>query len=230
MKAYIDHPSFADPQPYCDFFAVPQPPLSHKDDQTFRFLAYNYARKHECDTPDPWAARVRWCCDDLVTANRWLAFHFARKMSARRNTGIDFDDLLSDCLLAVLRSVRGFDVTRGVKFGTYATNAMIRITRTLRAKERKHRTSRETFYYDGTIRKFAAKATDIRDDALWARVLEAVEKLPERERIVIAGQFLCPRKMSAESLAAPFRVTKQRVHQLKNLAIGRIRKSLGVET
>ncbi len=230
MKAYIDHPSFSDPQPYCDFFETPRPPLSHKDDQTFRFLAYNFARKRETESPDPWAARVRWSCDDLVNANRWLAFHFARKMSARRNTGIDFDDLLSDCLLAVLRSVRRFDVSCGVKFSTYACQSMIRITQTLREKEREHRRSRETFYYEGEVRKFAAKAIDIRDEALWDRVMKEVGKLPDRERIVIAGQFLCPQKMSAESLAAPFGVTKQRVHQLKNMAIGRLRKSLGVET
>lgn len=230
MKAYIDHPSFADPQPYLDFFDAPQPPLSHKDDQTFRFLAYNYARKQECESLDPWAARVRWCCDDLVTANRWLAFHFARKMSARRNTGIDFDDLLSDCLLAVLRSVRRFDVSCGVKFSTYACQSMIRITQTLREKEREHRRSRETFYYEGEVRKFAAKAIDIRDEALWDRVMKEISKLPVREQVAIAGQHFCPQKITLESLAASMGVTKEAVRQWKNKGLAKLRKSLGVET
>lgn len=60
--------------------------------------------------------------DKLVTMHLYIADIVARRFAGR---GVDRDDLYQVASLALLKAVERFDVSKGVKFSTYATPTMI---------------------------------------------------------------------------------------------------------
>lgn len=56
--------------------------------------------------------------DELILQNMPLVTHIARKVVRRR--AIDFEDLVSEGVIALMKCVDRFDPSRGIKFVTYA--------------------------------------------------------------------------------------------------------------
>lgn len=56
--------------------------------------------------------------EKMIMANLRLVINIAKRY---KNRGLDFNDLVSEGNLGLLRAVDGFDYTRGLRFSTYAT-------------------------------------------------------------------------------------------------------------
>lgn len=111
-------------------------PLSREDERTL-FLRLNYAKYRlnrlldGRDTCPPaqrkqgvalWRKRIDQVRETLVNANLPLV----PKMVRYRSAGlVDFEDLLAEGYMAVLRSIDKFDVSRGYKFSTYACRSIL---------------------------------------------------------------------------------------------------------
>ncbi|MCE5328370.1 MAG: sigma-70 family RNA polymerase sigma factor [Planctomycetaceae bacterium] len=109
--------------------------------ERFIFLRYNYAKYRLCQARRQgqrrgtyaWNSRARWARAQIIHANLALVPVMAQRAI---NRGVDFDDLLSEGYLAVMRCVEKFDVSRGYKFSTYACRSILASFSRLQRKAR----------------------------------------------------------------------------------------------
>lgn len=160
---------------------------------------------------------IRECRDLLINCNQRLVYAQAKQKLA---LGENIDDLVSDGNLSLMRAVEKFDYSRGNKFSTYATWAIMKnFARSIPdAKTHKQR------YMTGHDELFEAKA-DVRTDeqevlaqadAARARVNRLLEHLDARTREVIrmrTGLDGCE-EMTLEQIGQHFGITKERVRQI----------------
>ncbi|MCE5277107.1 MAG: sigma-70 family RNA polymerase sigma factor [Planctomycetaceae bacterium] len=110
-------------------------------EERFMFLRYNYAKCRLAQARDArqrramylWNSRARWARSQIIHANLALVPVMAQRAI---NRGVDFDDLLSEGYLAVMRCVEKFDVSRGYKFSTYACRSILASFSRLQRKAR----------------------------------------------------------------------------------------------
>jgi len=110
--------------------------LAAKDEEVL-FLRYNYARyrlgklltaQNRCHSMRHarqmilWHGRVLALQGDIVEANMGLVLAMVKRGHI---TNVEFEELVSDGHLTLLRAVDKFDVSRGFKFSTYACRAIL---------------------------------------------------------------------------------------------------------
>ncbi|RMF83120.1 MAG: sigma-70 family RNA polymerase sigma factor [Planctomycetota bacterium] len=184
---------------------------------------------------DRLAYRVR---DQIANANLGLV---PTMVERSRITGVDFSELISEGHLALLRSIDKFDCSRGFKFSTYACRAILTsITRAVALMAR-HR-SRFPTEYDPDLQKgdvIEQRRAGFEEHCVeeLQRILKANSaELSEVERSVLNDRFgLLERDRSGDEVmktlrqvADNFGVTKERVRQIQNKALAKLRATLDV--
>ena len=221
--------------------------------EQFLFGRYNYLKyraaqlQKEINPRDPLAGAVRELRtylllaqkvkEQLLCANLRLVVSTARKHT--RSEG-EMLDLISEGNLALINAVEKFDFTRGFKFSTYATWAIVK-------RFASYRGSRRNLPEFVTADEALEVATDLRvaDNRILA--LESARKslrqaiaeaLEERERIIVeehyglAEQKPIPGQRKARSLSqisALVGLSKERIRQIEMLALSKLRKLLSPE-
>ncbi len=141
-----------------------------------------------------------------------------------------FEELLSDGLIAVIRSVEKFDFDRGFRFSTYATMVIRR--QLYRSMKNDHRD--RTRFTTGEQSIFTEHPELDRDPRIgyqgWvqlnASLTTLMGDLDERERHIIRARFgfdTDGKKQTLQSLAKEFGVCKERVRQLEKRAMTKLR-------
>ena len=213
------------------------------------FMQFNYARYRmrriqkslRGRTPDAAEARelVRWhgiatkCREQIAETNLALVLAMAKRV--RLGEG-EFADLIGEGNMALMRSVDKFDCGRGFKFSTYACRSILKAFSRHGLKLAKHR-QRFPVEFDPALEQgdgvAAIRADSERQDA--AEVREIVEKnradLSEIERAVVMHRFAFAgtEPGRAPTLAEVGRLvglTKERVRQIQNSALQKIRIAL----
>lgn len=223
-----------------------------RDEESELFLRYNYCRyrmmrilkafsgkritaagTRELLSWDHVALDVR---DAIVQTNLGLVPSMVERS---RLTGVDFAELISEGQLALLRSVDKFDCTRGFKFSTYACRAILTsISRAVSLMAR-YRT-RFPIEYDPDLQK--GDTVEVRREdteevcvrELSRMLAENTADLTATERKVLAERFGVQgtnRTQKAEpktlrQVAEVFGVTKERVRQIQNKALGKLREAM----
>jgi len=155
-----------------------------------------------------------------------------------RLTGVDFSELISEGQLALLRSVDKFDCSRGFKFSTYACRAIITsISRTVALMARQR--ARFPTEYDPELQRGDAIEsrreevegscmTELR--GIWS---DNVADLTSTERRILAERFGINNSgkkrgepKTLRQVAQVFGVTKERVRQIQNKALAKLRTVL----
>jgi RNA polymerase sigma factor (sigma-70 family) len=170
------------------------------------------------------AARVK---EQLINCNMRLVVSIAKRHAGQAD---NFFELLSDGNLSLIRAVEKFDYSRGNKFSTYASWAIMKnFARSI--PEEKRRRER---YVTGHEEMFEA-APDTRSDEqdLLAsaeqtkhRVNRLLEYLDPRERQIIrmrAGLDDNAEGMTLEEIGAQLGITKERVRQLNVRIMNKLR-------
>jgi RNA polymerase sigma factor (sigma-70 family) len=154
----------------------------------------------------------------LIGCNMRLVAHIAKK---HVSTNQNVFELISDGNMSLLRAVEKFDYTRGNKFSTYASWAIMKnFARSI--PEEKHRRER---YLTGHEEMFDAapdNRTDEQDllhsaEQAATRVNRLLEYLEPRERQIIrmrAGLDDGTKGMTLEEIGQKMGITKERVRQL----------------
>jgi RNA polymerase sigma factor (sigma-70 family) len=170
--------------------------------------------------------------DQLINANMRLVVSIAKKHAAQAD---NFFELLSDGNMSLIRAVEKFDYSRGFKFSTYASWAIMKnFARSI--PDEKHRRER---YVTGHEELFEA-AADTRSDE--HEVLAAAEQraqqvnrlldyLDPRERQIIrmrAGLDDRSKGKTLEEIGQELGITKERVRQL-NVRIMKKLRDIAVE-
>lgn len=213
------------------------------------FLQYNYARhriakiQKQLGTmlPDVATAReiLRWhrvakrYREQIAETNLALVLAMAKRT---RMSEVDFADLISEGNMALMRSVDKFDCGRGFKFSTYACRAILKAFSRQGMKLSKYR-QRFPSEFDPQFEKSnhleTVRATDEKDSAAEVRhvVMSNSCDLTDIERTVIVHRFgLDPQRslpgLTLDQVGQIIGVTKERVRQIQNKALEKIRVAL----
>ncbi len=165
--------------------------------------------------------------NQLIRANLRLVVSIAKKHVGPSN---NFFELVSDGNMSLIRAVEKFDASRGFKFSTYASWAIMKnFTRSI--PEEKNRRDR---FVTGHEEMFEI-APDTRSDAYeqetgHRRSQELVQgmlgRLNERERRVLISRYGIggADEQTLEQLGRELGVTKERVRQIESRAQEKLRK------
>lgn len=226
--------------------------LTAAEEQT-HFLRYNYARyrmvrileEHRGSRLSTAAARelIKWdevarrLCDDIVQANLGL---IPTMIERSRVNGMEFADLISEGQYALLRSVEKFDCSRGFKFSTYACRSILTAIARAVALMARHRSHFPMEFDPDFQSPDLLELREAFDDEDTVRALSAVLKsnsadLTRTERKILSERFGFDSRLTGDKDAVPktlreiasiFGVTKERVRQIQNRALEKIRMAL----
>jgi len=185
-----------------------------------------------------WVHRERTLRAEIVRLNLPLVLAMARRT---RITGVDFADLISEGNLALLRSVDKFDCRRGFKFSTYACRAILKSFSRVATRTARYR-GHFPVEFDPTLEKsdfVDQKRRRLEDDCVceiqWIlgdnlANLSPTEQTVIRARFALDGEGRSPdqptRGKTLEQVGEMLGVTKERVRQIQNKALAKLRAAL----
>ncbi|MFZ4575406.1 MAG: sigma-70 family RNA polymerase sigma factor [Phycisphaerales bacterium] len=176
------------------------------------------------------ADRVR---EQIAETNLALVLAMAKRT---RMSEVDFADLVSEGNMALLRAVDKFDAGRGYKFSTYACRAILKAFSRQGMKLSKYR-QRFPTDFDPKLEKsnfLETKRSTFEKDAaeeVKRIVLQNTADLTDVERTVIEHRFglesgELDKPMTLEQVGQIIGVTKERVRQIQNKAMEKIKLQL----
>jgi RNA polymerase primary sigma factor len=164
--------------------------------------------------------------NQIVLANLRLVVSFVKKLI---RPGQDFAELVSEGYFALIRAVEKFDFSRGNRFGTYASWAIM--NGLLRDPPRDRRRDRLITGHEAMLEAVPDYRVDGRQsESDQPRLQEAVRgmlgRLDDRERRIIVGRFGLEgtHEKTLDQLGKELGVSKERIRQIENRARGKLRQ------
>ena len=163
----------------------------------------------------------------IARCNLRLVVSIARKFGDRDNP---FDEFVSDGNLALLHAIAKFDYGRGFRFSTYATHAIQRsFYRQVRQKQR--RTNRVTLGSSELLNETEDRPSIRPADETQYRQFQSLidqmsDRLDEREQAILTARFGldgADKGLTLQKVAKKLGICKERVRQLQNRAIEKLR-------
>jgi RNA polymerase sigma factor (sigma-70 family) len=165
--------------------------------------------------------------NQIIRANLRLVVSIAKRHVALSN---NFFELVSDGNMSLIRAVEKFDFSRGNKFSTYASWAIMKnFARTI--PEENYRRDRFVTGHEEMFEAAADNRTDEHEyESAVKRMQDAVKgmlgRLDERERKIIISRFGLGgvSEQTLEQLGRELGITKERVRQIESRAQEKLRK------
>jgi RNA polymerase sigma factor (sigma-70 family) len=165
--------------------------------------------------------------NQIIRANLRLVVSIAKRHVGPSN---NFFELVSDGNMSLIRAVEKFDYSRGNKFSTYASWAIMKnFARTI--PEENYRRDRFVTGHDEMFESAADNRIDEHEyETAHSRNQEAVRgmlgKLDDRERKIMISRFGLDgtREMTLEQLGKELGITKERVRQIESRAQEKLRR------
>jgi RNA polymerase sigma factor (sigma-70 family) len=165
--------------------------------------------------------------DHIIRANMRLVMSIVKKFVTPMQP---FDDLLSDGICTLMDAVEKFDYDRGFRFSTYAYRSIVR-NACRNATTVSKQESRVTRDAESWAFEQEGDSTSATSDQVWSNVRELMAsllgQLDRREQFVIRSRYAlgAHRKVRTfQCLADKLGVSKERVRQLEQRAVGKLRK------
>jgi RNA polymerase primary sigma factor len=184
-----------------------------------------------------WHRRAEAYRDQIAQTNLALVLAMAKRT---RMSEVDFADLVSEGNMALLRAIDKFDVARGFKFSTYACRAILKAFSRIGVKLSKYRQLFPTDF-DPKLEKsdYMARKREEHEENCVDEIRQIIRdnraSLTDIEQSVIEHRFALGRRKTEDPDAAPLTleevgriigVTKERVRQIQNKALEKIRQTL----
>jgi RNA polymerase sigma factor (sigma-70 family) len=177
-----------------------------------------------CEERAEWVKRWRSIREYLVAQNTGLAYMLLTRF---RGSNVDEDDMRSDAMFGLSRSVERFNPWRGIRFSTFACNVIVRdLVRRMRSSHRYHQlfpAQHETWREDPPRRPDAEMA--LRTERV-RRALEGnLAELTPLESVVISQRFPTGHfgRRTLQQVGEVLGMSKERVRQIQNRAIDKLR-------
>jgi RNA polymerase primary sigma factor len=221
------------------------PQLMNAQEERLMFLRFNFSKvklsglqrqiKREGLTKElaeqfvEWHARSEHLREYLVRTNLALVLAMAKRT---RLGDVDFAEIVSEGNMALMRAVDKFSVDRGFKFSTYACRAILKaFSRTAMKSSRYRQRFPVEFEPDLEKSDWADKRRDQVEedclDELRAIVDRNLADLSNVEQTVIRRRFNWEQNddapLTLEEVGQIIGVTKERVRQIQNKALAKIR-------
>lgn len=222
------------------------PKLMKADEERMMFLRFNFA-KRRLGTMQKKAAKdgigkelagelLRWhrrfehFREYLVRTNLALVLAMAKRT---RLGQVDFAEVVSEGNMALLRAVDKFNVERGFKFSTYACRAILKAFSRTALKSSRHRT-RFPVEFEPDLEK--SDWVDRRRETVEEECIDELKNIVDRnladlssvEQTVIRRRFNWQEQaespLTLEEVGKIIGVTKERVRQIQNKALAKIRQ------
>ncbi len=227
------------------------PALSYEQEEHL-FMRFNYARRQVARILAKssgrrltvtatrrllaWGHRILMTRSVIVRLNMPLVLAMAKRT---RLTNIDFNEMISEGNMALLRSVEKFDCSRGYKFSTYSCRAILKAFSRVAMRASRYRGKFPTAFDPGMERSdyLERRREGIEEDCvdeLKDILLDNTADLSDVERTVIRERFAlgvtatgqAPMPKTLEQVGCVIGVTKERVRQIQNNALKKIRCAL----
>jgi RNA polymerase primary sigma factor len=177
-----------------------------------------------------WFERMEHLREYLVRTNLALVLAMAKRT---RLGDVDFAEILSEGNMALLRAIEKFNVDRGFKFSTYACRAILKAFSRTAQKHSRYRT-RFPVEFDPDYEKsdYVDRKRDNVEDDLVNELKSIVDRnlaeLSDVEQTVLRNRFNWqqerPAALTLEEVGEIIGVTKERVRQIQNKALAKIRR------
>jgi len=224
------------------------PQLMKADEERTMFLRFNFSKlklsklqrlikkngltRKRADELLEWHRRFEHFREYLVRTNLALVLAMAKRT---RLGDVDFAEVVSEGNMALIRAVDKFNVDRGFKFSTYACRAILKAFSRTALKSNRHKTRFPVEFEpdmeksDWQDRRRDAVEEDCIDE-LKAIVTRNLAELSDVEATVIRRRFNWEQEqetpLTLEEVGQIIGVTKERVRQIQNKALAKIRNVL----
>lgn len=203
-----------------------------------KFLAVQLRRKLDGNAPsqamiteiENHLRRAELIRDHLIKANTRLVISIVKKFVTPQRS---FDEMLSDGIMILMQTVDKFDFDRGFRFSTYAYRSIARNAyRTITSDQKEE----ARFCGDSTERTFEQEDTRSSSaaDHIWSKLREMLgtmlEGLDRREQLIIRSRYALGSHRKArtfQSMADKLGISKERVRQLEQRAVGKLQAMAG---
>ncbi len=225
--------------------SVGQPQLMSTAEEKLMFLRFNYAKMRLQQLQNRirrdgltkalakdvlfWHRRFEHCREYLVRTNLALVLAMAKRT---RLGDVDFAEIVSEGNMALIRAVDKFSIDRGFKFSTYACRAILKAFSRTAQKSSKYR-SRFPVEFDPELEKsdWSERKHDSVEEDCIDELKQIVDRnladLSDTEQTVIRRRFNWQDKadspLTLEQVGRIIGVTKERVRQIQNKALIKIR-------
>ncbi|HPM22693.1 MAG TPA: sigma-70 family RNA polymerase sigma factor [Phycisphaerae bacterium] len=220
--------------------------------ERYLFLRLNYCRRQMFNILTEFAGRrlteeaaralLRW--EQLTTGTRGevvrenipLVLAMAKRT---RITGVGLTDLISEGNLALLRAVNKFDCARGYRFSTYACRAILKSFSRVATRMARHRGRFPTEFDPALERGNSLEQNRVRAEGECVHELKSIltdnsARLSDVEQKVILARFAldpcagdpAEKAKTLEQVGEMIGVTKERVRQIQNKALTKLRAAL----
>jgi RNA polymerase sigma factor (sigma-70 family) len=201
--------------------------LKHKASQMRGRLDPAHARIQDLKQIEELQAEAQAVKDQLINCNMRLVVAIAKRHASQTD---NFFELLSDGNMSLIRAVEKFDYSRGNKFSTYASWAIMKNFARSIPEEKRHRER----YVTGHEELFEVSPDNRSDEQECVssveqtkhRVNRLLEYLDPRERQIIrmrAGLDNYSEGMTLEQIGQQLGITKERVRQLNVRIMAKLR-------
>jgi len=221
------------------------PQLMKAPEEKLMFLRFNYSKfrlqklqkkllkdgidKETAEQFLEWHRRFEHFREYLVRTNLALVLAMAKRT---RLGETDFAEIVSEGNMALLRAVDKFNVERGFKFSTYACRAILKAFSRTAMKSSRHRT-RFPVEFEPDLEKsdWSDRKRDIVEEDCVDELKQIVDRnlaeLSDVEQTVIRRRFNWQQQeenpLTLEEVGKIIGVTKERVRQIQNKALIKIR-------
>lgn len=221
------------------------PQLMSASEEKLMFLRFNFAKrkltllqvkaKREgltrelCELVIEWHRRFEHFREYLVRTNLALVLAMAKRV---RLGDVDFAEVVSEGNMALIRAVDKFNVERGFKFSTYACRAILKAFSRTALKSNRYR-NRFPVEFEPDLEK--SDWDDRKRDAVEEDCIDELKTIVDRnladlsnvEQTVIRRRFNWQeaeaQPLTLEEVGKIIGVTKERVRQIQNKALAKIK-------
>jgi RNA polymerase primary sigma factor len=166
--------------------------------------------------------------NQIVHANIRLVVSIVKQFADERNS---FDDLLSEGISCLIKAVEKFDFDRGFRFSTYATRAVRREVFRLVQRQFRDRVRFATGSSDALTKQLTTETSPERSETSWNELHQSIGTLmgalDQREKFIVQARYGfhdLGEKPTFQHLGRLLGVSKERVRQLEQRALGKLRE------
>jgi len=242
VRAKIEHPSFEDPQASQMYGGNPGDfkPVelsSHLDDDTtcelarrMHYAAWRAKQESSAEEQRLWERRSQRWRDLIVMGNIKLVYRAVRRWRVAPQW---LDDQVGECQIVLIRAVASFNPWVGIRFSTYAFTCLVRsLSRQThrRAADKLSRAVPLDAVAGGEPRELSSpEPSPAAANRLEEFFLADHPLLSQREKLVLSRRFQVVTGedgCTLEQVGRELGVSKERVRQLQQSGLGKLRKVL----